>query len=67
MKSYFAIKCKKCVPKDIQLNFFQEIDNEHKSSETLSISSNKKWKISNSQTTLENFYNDDKIDEVKSN
>jgi hypothetical protein len=67
MKSQFAMKCKKCVPKDIWLNFSQEIDNKYKSSEISSILLSKKRKISNNQTTLENFYNDNKIDEVKSN
>ncbi|PKC57778.1 hypothetical protein RhiirA1_401141 [Rhizophagus irregularis] len=67
MKSHLAMKCKGRVPKDIRLNFLREIDNERESSETSSISSSKKRKISNNQTTLENFYDDDKIDEVKSN
>ncbi|CAB4424063.1 unnamed protein product [Rhizophagus irregularis] len=59
------MKCKKCVLKDIWLNFSREIDNKYKSSETSSILSSKKRKISNNQITLENFYNDNKIDEVK--
>ncbi|GES95997.1 ribonuclease H-like domain-containing protein [Rhizophagus clarus] len=66
MKDHLAMKCKGHVSKDIWLNFLREIDNEHESPETLSTSS-KKQKISNNQTTLENFYDNNKIDEVKSN
>ncbi|GBB91130.1 hypothetical protein RclHR1_18270004 [Rhizophagus clarus] len=64
MKDHLAMKCKGHVSKDIWLNFLREIDNEHESPETLSTSS-KKQKISNNQTTLENFYDNNKIDEVK--
>ncbi|PKC00196.1 hypothetical protein RhiirA5_428547 [Rhizophagus irregularis] len=53
MKSHLAMKCKGYVPKNVQLNFLQKIDNERESSKTSSIS-----KI---------YYDIDKIDEVKSN
>ncbi|GBB90343.1 hypothetical protein RclHR1_17280001 [Rhizophagus clarus] len=67
MKGHLAMKCcKGRVSKDIWLNFLREINNEHESSETLSTSS-KKQKISNNQTTLKSFYDNNKIDEVKSN
>ncbi|CAB5360220.1 unnamed protein product [Rhizophagus irregularis] len=66
IKSHLAMKCKGHVPKDIRLNFLREIDNERETSETSSTSS-KKRKITNNQKTLENYYDIDKIDEVKSN
>ncbi|CAB4478679.1 unnamed protein product [Rhizophagus irregularis] len=66
MKSHLAMKCKGHVPKDIRLNFVREIDNERETSETSSTSS-KKRKITNNQKTLENYYDIDKIDKVKSN
>jgi hypothetical protein len=67
MKSHLAMKCKGHIPKDIRLNFLREIDNEQESSEVSSSTSSKKRKISNNQPTLDNYYDNSKIDEVKSN
>ena len=66
MKSHLAMKCKGHVPKDVRLNYLRELDNEREFSETSS-PSNKKRKISNNQTTLDSFYDNDKIDEARSN
>ncbi|PKY35336.1 hypothetical protein RhiirB3_456005 [Rhizophagus irregularis] len=38
MKSYLAMKCRGCMPKNVQLNFLRKIHNEHESSKTSSIS-----------------------------
>ena len=69
MKSHLAMKCRGRVPKDIKLYYLREIDNERESLEISS--SSKKRKISNPnqtiQTSLNKFYDNDKIEEAKSN
>jgi hypothetical protein len=72
MKSHLAMKCKGRIPKDVKLYYLREIDNERESLETSSSTSSKKRKISNNsnqivQTSLNNFYDNDKIEEGKSN
>jgi hypothetical protein len=67
MKSHLAMKCKGHVPKDIRLNFLREIDNERESLEASSSTSSKKRKIPGNQKSLDDFYNNDKIEEAKSN
>ena len=61
MKSHLAMKCRGRVPKDIKLYYLREIDNERESSST---TSSKKRKISDNQTSLKSFYDNDKIEEA---